>query len=221
MKRLVSVLIIIVMLISLCPVAVADDVVEALKKRIEELEEEIATKDAIIAALAKGSNNTEVGVAFVPPGTTGSSQITTKGNLDGNDLPEDLLVPVGDECFVIEACKTKFIEHDTYTQMRMSLKVRNLTEYSPPNVYFLLEVAPIDENGAALEHFQMGCTKIALSGKAEWLEAICNEDGATGLCIFGYRIYGDVEVNASFVTPIQLYSKDYKVTFDRIKSTGA
>ena len=220
MKRIISALLIIVLLVSLCPTVLADDDVESLKKRIEELEAEIAMKDAIIAALVKGNHNTGTEV-IVMPGTNGGSQITTKRNYDGNDLPEELLVPIGDECFVIEACKTNFIEHDTYTQMRMSLKVRNLTEYSPPNVYFLLEVAPIDENGDVLEHFQMGCTNIALSGKAEWLEAICNEDGATGLCIFGYQIYGDIDVKNSFATPIELYSKDYKVTYDEIKGTGA
>lgn len=48
MKRLVSILIAIMMLVSLCPTALADDA-EALKKRIEELEAEIEKKDAIIA----------------------------------------------------------------------------------------------------------------------------------------------------------------------------
>lgn len=49
MKRFVSILVIVAVLVSLCPAAFADDDVEALKKRIAELEAEIEQKDAIIA----------------------------------------------------------------------------------------------------------------------------------------------------------------------------
>ena len=152
-----------------------------------------------------------------------NNQTSVKRDVDGNDLPEKLTVPLGDENFVIEACKTRFVERDTYTQMRMEIKVRNLTEYSPPNTYIGFLFKAIDENGDALDSATryLGSTDIAPSGRAQWLEAISNEDGATGIMIFGYHIYGSVDIKASFDTPIELYSKDYKITYDEIKGTGS
>ncbi len=221
MKKLISILIIVALIVSLCPTALADDDVEALKKRIEELEAEIAQKDAIITALTRGTDNTEAGVVVVPPSTIGGSQITTKRNFDGNNLPEELAVPLGDSRFVIEACRTKFVERDTYTQMRMEVKVRNLTEYSPPKIYIGLYYTPIDENGDALDNtINMGSTDIAYSGKAQWLEGYCDKEGATGIRILGYHIYGDVDIKDYFDEPIELYSKDFKITYDEIKGTG-
>ena len=225
MKRLISILIIVAVLASFCPAALADDDVEALMKRIAELEAEIEKKDAIIEALTAaltGMKNTEqnndVGVVVIP---SGGNQPSTKHNVPGNDLPEELSTPLGDDQIVIEACKTKFIEYDTYTQMRMSVKVKNLTEYSPPNTYIGISITPIDINGDALDGtFYMGSTDIAPSGKAQWLEAICNVEGAVGIRILGYRIYGDVSIQGSFETPIELYSKDYKIIYDEIKGTG-
>ena len=225
MKRILSVFLIVALLASLCPTALADDEVETLKKRIEELEAEIAQKDAIIEALTvalqemnNAGKDKSTGVVVVPPG---SNQTSAKHNVPGNDLPDELPAPLGDGLIMIEACKTTFIEYDTFTRMRMEVKVRNLTEYSPPNIYIGILYTPIDTNGDALDGSKyMGSTDIALSGTAQWLKADCDKDGATGLRILGYRIYGDVSIQGSFETPIELYSEDYKIIYDEIKGTG-
>ena len=54
MKRLICIIVVVLMFVSLLPVAKAEDDIEALKKLIEELEALIAEKDAIIDELTKG-----------------------------------------------------------------------------------------------------------------------------------------------------------------------
>lgn len=168
-----------------------------------------------LCACNQEEHNHQVEVIEVPGNV---NQYDTEYNIPGNDLPEELPTPLGDDNFQIEGCKTIFEERDTYTTMRMNLKVRNLTSHNPPDKFALL-YTPIDENGDALDStILLGCTDIAVSGKAQWLETHDTEEGATGVRILGYQVYGGPDLKVYFDTPIELYSKDYKITYDSIKS---
>lgn len=168
-----------------------------------------------LCACSQEEHKHQVDVIEVPENI---NQYDTQYNVPANDLPEELPNPLGDDNFQIEGCKTTFEERDTYTTMRMNVKVRNLTSYNPPDNFALL-YTPIDENGDALDGtILLGCTDIAVSGKAQWLETYDTEEGATGIRILGYQVYGGPNLKVYFDTPIELYSKDYKITYDSIKS---
>ena len=131
MKKLISILIIVALIVSLCPTALADDV-EALKKRIEELEAEIKTKDTIIAALTKAS--------IAPSGDAATAWQQTREALTEAPPPQSTLAPLYDkgpsptnnDYISIEEVRLVPVEEGKY---RPNIKVRCLYPEGALQVY--------------------------------------------------------------------------------------
>ena len=136
-----------------------------------------------------------------------------------NDLPEELAEPVGDENFVVEAVRTEVMDYGSNTRYDISVKVRNLTEFSPPAKYSI-GYTLIDKNGDALHKTrQMGSTDIPPSGTAQWLEAGAEIEGVAGIRLLSYHVFGDegeLIGDTYFDSPIEFYYENYQMEYRKM-----
>lgn len=136
-----------------------------------------------------------------------------------NDLPEELAEPVGDENFVVEAVRTEVMDYGSNTRYDISVKVRNLTEFSPPAKYSI-GYTLIDKNGDALHQTrEMGNTDIPPSGTAQWLEAGAEIEGVAGIRLLSYHVFGnggELLGRTYFDSPIEFYYEDYQMEYRKM-----
>ncbi len=194
MKKFISILIIVALLVTLCPATFADDDVEALKKRIEELEAEITKKDEIIAQKDAVITALAGSITGKPEAVQNNRYETEDGNVYVRSPNSDTSTESYFEIY--EARLQRTSKDGVYLP---DIKFKCLYPENDQNMTFMITFHFLDKDGVIvkqheisldhLNHGDMGWTSSFSSGRATQFSFDSNE--VTAFEIAGYRAHNN------------------------------